>query len=157
MAFEVKLVSSLAKIFPTNGPENIISKAAALKGEKCSFQAAFFSPKQWMDVEVTIDSPLKDFITLRQVDLVPVDVFPFCKDNKLDDDALLKEPGLAPDVLRPLWNNCVMTAENQWRSLWITVDVPKDFDAGKYPIKLIFTEITPEFKRKKLKTATLSI
>ena len=156
MAFEVKLVSSLAKIFPTNGPENIISKAAALKEEKYSFQAAFFSDKQWMDVEVTIDSSLKDFITLRQVDLVPVDVFPFCKDNKLDDDALLKEPGLAPDVLRPLWNNCVMTAENQWRSLWITVDVPKDFDAGKYPIKLIFTEITPEFKRKKLKTATLS-
>ena len=127
MSFKVKLTSSLAKIFPGSGPENIIRKAAALKGEKYSFQAAFFSSEQWLDVEISIESGLKEFISIRQVDLVPVDVFPFCNDNKLDDDALLTAPGLAPDVLRPLWQNCVMTAADQWRSLWITINIPEDF------------------------------
>ncbi|MBE6390534.1 MAG: DUF4091 domain-containing protein [Lentisphaerae bacterium] len=157
MAFEVKLTSSLAKVFPDKAPENVIRKAAALRGERFSFQAAFFSSDYWLDVEVTIDSPLKDFASLRQVDLVPVDVFPFCKDNKLDDDALLTAPGLAPDVLRPLWNNCVMTATNQWRSVWVTVNVPVDFAAGKYPVKLIFTAVYPDGKRKRLTTAALPL
>ena len=107
MDFKVKLISSLAKVFPCREPENTIRKAAALRGERYSFQAAFFSTSQWLDVEVTVDSPLKEHIILRQVDLVPVDVFPFCEDQKLDDDSLMTEPGLAPDLLRPLWQNCV--------------------------------------------------
>ena len=157
MSFEVKLTSSLAKVFPERSPENVIRKAAALRGEKFSFQAAFFSTEQWLDVEVAVDSPLQEFISIRKVDLVPVDVFPFCQDGKLDDDALLTSPGLAPDVLRPLWKNCVMTAANQWRSLWVTVNIPADFAAGKYPVKLIFTAISPAGKRKRLTAATLSL
>ena len=157
MDFKVKLISSLAKVFPCREPENTIRKAAALRGERYSFQAAFFSTSQWLDVEVTVDSPLKEHIILRQVDLVPVDVFPFCEDQKLDDDSLMTEPGLAPDLLRPLWQNCVMTAENQWRAMWVTVNVPADFAAGKYPVKLIFTAILPTGKRKRLTTATLNL
>lgn len=143
MAFKVKLVSSLCKVFPAIVPDKTIRKGSVLRNEIYSFQAAYYSDEFWSDIEIGIDSPLAEHIRVRQVELVPVDYLP-----ALDDDALLTVPGMAPDLLNELWQNRIMTATNQWRSLWITVDVPSHAAPGKFPIRIIFTRIAPDGKRK---------
>ncbi|MBO5668279.1 MAG: DUF4091 domain-containing protein [Lentisphaeria bacterium] len=115
-----------------------------MKNEVFSFQAAFCCSEQWLDVEVKTDSPLAGYITVREVSLVPVEHLP----EELDDDALLRTPGLAPDLLRPLWNNKIMTDAGVWQSLWFTVKIPADFPAGKAPVRITFTGCDQQQKRR---------
>jgi len=81
-----------------------------------------------------VESELARHITLRQVDLVPVDYLP----PEMDEDAILTKPGLAPDLLAQMWNSKVMTAAGQWRSVWISIEVPND-KQGKFPVRIIFS------------------
>lgn len=134
--FEMKLMSSLAKVFldelPVYQPECMC--LTALKGETVSFQAAVTCTgfvKSRVDVVVT--SPIAHAIFVRSVENVPVNKA--C--NPITDDNYLKTTsGYYPDVLRELKDGMVDVFTGKWRSLWIDIEVTDELEAGTYPIEI---------------------
>ncbi len=123
-------VSSLEKILP-NGKRPPMEKGGAMaKNEVYSFQLAYIYDCYLRDIKLTIDSPIKDFITVRQVEYVP------CTSPNTwagDDYVITKTPFLCPDVLRPLDKRGVVSRYGFWNSLWVTVK--GDLPVGKHKIK----------------------
>ena len=133
MDFKTGQVSSLQRVF-LDGRCDLTEHNcdSVLKGERYSYQIAYKSSEKFF-AEIVIDSPLSQFITVRSVGNVPSDLpvyesdCEFCERN---------EPGLFPDVLFPIENNRVLIKRQNFYALWITVDLPKDTDAGDYEIKI---------------------
>lgn len=133
MDFKTVQVSSLQRVF-LDGRCDLTEHNcdSVLKGERYSYQIAYKSSEKFF-AEIIIDSPLSQFITVRSVGNVPSELpvyesdCEFCERN---------EPGLFPDVLFPIENNRVLIKRQNYYALWITVDLPKDTDAGDYEIKI---------------------
>lgn len=133
MDFKTGQVSSLQRVF-LDGRCDLTEHNcdSVLKGERYSYQIAYKSSEKFF-AEIVIDSPLSQFITVRSVGNVPSELpvyesdYEFCERN---------EPGLFPDVLFPIENNRVLIKRQNFYALWITVDLPKDTDAGDYEIKI---------------------
>lgn len=133
MDFKTGQVSSLQRVF-LDGRCDLTDHNcdSVLKGERYSYQIAYKSSEKFF-AEIVIDSPLSQFITVRSVGNVPSELpvyesdCEFCERN---------EPGLFPDVLFPIENNRVLIKRQNYYALWITVDLPKDTDAGDYEIKI---------------------
>lgn len=133
MDFKTGQVSSLQRVF-LDGRCDLTEHNcdSVLKGERYSYQIAYKSSEKFF-AEIVIDSPLSQFITVRSVGNVPSELpvyesdCEFCERN---------EPGLFPDVLFPIENNRVLIKRQNFYALWITVDLPKDTDAGNYEIKI---------------------
>lgn len=133
MDFKTGQVSSLQRVF-LDGRCDLTEHNcdSVLKGERYSYQIAYKSSEKFF-AEIVIDSPLSQFITVRSVGNVPSELpvyesdCEFCERN---------EPGLFPDVLFPIENNRVLIKRQNFYALWITVDLPKDMDAGDYEIKI---------------------
>lgn len=133
MDFKTVQVSSLQRVF-LDGRCDLTEHNcdSVLKGERYSYQIAYKSSEKFF-AEIVIDSPLSQFITVRSVGNVPSELpvyesdCEFCERN---------EPGLFPDVLFPIENNRVLIKRQNFYALWITVDLPKDTDAGDYEIKI---------------------
>lgn len=135
-AFEMKLMSSLAKVFPDEMPVYCpeCMRLTALKGETVSFQAAvkssnFFKTRG----EVCIHSPIQDYIRVRSVETVPVGR---ACNPKIDDNYLKTESGMYPDLLRDLKAQQVDIFAGKWRSLWIDIEADKAMKAGDYPVEI---------------------
>ena len=134
--YEMKLLSSLAKVFqdemPVYRPECL--KLSALWGETVSFQAAYtgdFFMRERLDVRVV--SPIEKWVRVRTVEQVPVGR----ATNRIVDDNYLKTTsGLYPDLLRDLKDGKAVVCSHQWRSLWIDVDVTEEIQAGDYEIEI---------------------
>lgn len=133
MDFKTVQVSSLQRVF-LDGRCDLTEHNcdSVLKGERYSYQIAYKSSEKFF-AEIVIDSPLSQFITVRSVGNVPSELpvyesdCEFCERN---------EPGLFPDVLFPIENSRVLIKRQNYYALWITVDLPKDTDAGDYEIKI---------------------
>lgn len=133
MDFKTVQVSSLQRVF-LDGRCDLTEHNcdSVLKGERYSYQIAYKSSEKFF-AEIVIDSPLSQFITVRSVGNVPSELpvyesdCEFCERN---------EPGLFPDVLFPIENNRVLIKRQNYYALWITVDLPKDTDAGDYEINI---------------------
>ena len=133
MDFKTGQVSSLQRVF-LDGRCDLTEHNcdSVLKGERYSYQIAYKSSEKFF-AEIVIDSPLSQFITVRSVGNVPSELpvyetdCEFCERN---------EPGLFPDVLFPIENNHVLIKRQNYYALWITVDLPKDTDAGDYEINI---------------------
>ena len=133
MDFKTGQVSSLQRVY-LDGRCDLTEHNcdSVLKGERYSYQIAYKSSEKFF-AEIVIDSPLSQFITVRSVGNVPSELpvyesdCEFCERN---------EPGLFPDVLFPIENNRVLIKRQNYYALWITVDLPKDTDAGDYEIKI---------------------
>lgn len=133
MDFKTVQVSSLQRVF-LDGRCDLTEHNcdSMLKGERYSYQIAYKSSEKFF-AEIVIDSPLSQFITVRSVGNVPSELpvyesdCEFCERN---------EPGLFPDVLFPIENNRVLIKRQNFYALWITVDLPKDTDAGDYEINI---------------------
>lgn len=133
MDFKTGQVSSLQRVY-LDGRCDLTEHNcdSVLKGERYSYQIAYKSSEKFF-AEIVIDSPLSQFITVRSVGNVPSELpvyesdCEFCERN---------EPGLFPDVLFPIENNRVLIKLQNYYALWITVDLPKDTDAGDYEIKI---------------------
>jgi len=135
MNFELTYQSSLAKIFPDRAPaEPPLRLIPAWQGERVHFQVPFRPDFSWGKARVEADSPLREFIRLRAVGLVPVDYLPPERDPDCVDDRI----GLYPDVLTDLPGGTFSTISNQWRSIWVTVAVPEDLPGGDYPVTIRF-------------------
>lgn len=132
--FYCKQVSALEKIFLDDKPEDkaAFHSFSALCGEKFSYQIMYCGEVHTpVAAQVTVESPLKEYIALHVVGNVPSEAP--CYLGHIDDDYITTKAGLIPDVLYPLEDGKIFIAQ-RWHSLWIDVNVPKDFAAGKYPI-----------------------
>lgn len=134
--YEMKLLSSLAKVFqdetPVYRPECL--GLSALWGETVSFQAAYtgdFFMRERLDVKVV--SPIADHVRVRSVEQVPVGR---ATNGIVDDNYLRTTSGLYPDLLKDIPDGKVIVCSNQWRSLWIDVEVTEDIPAGRYEIEI---------------------
>ena len=133
--FETKLLSSLVKVFPKEVPVGTVMKnAVALRGEVFSFQVAYRTNAHRIPVEVGVESALKRHILLRSVENVPVEWMP----DAIDEDVVGTAPGMYPDILRELDNGKLNSVWDHWRSIWVTVRIPKNCKGGKYDIKVLF-------------------
>lgn len=133
MDFKTGQVSSLQRVF-LDGRCDLTEHNcdSALKGERYSYQIAYKSSEKFF-AEIVIDSPLSQFITVRSVGNVPSELPVYESDCKFCER---NEPGLFPDVLFPIENNRVLIKRQNYYALWITVDLPKDTDAGDYEINI---------------------
>ena len=134
MQFIIKTIGSLCKVFPDTEPlTEECHSGAVVTGGRFSFQQAVYSNHRIREMEIKIDSPLEKYIRLRPVALAPANYTGYYFDDKVERTS----PGLYPDYLEENKNVfCVLP--KQWRSLWISIDVPHDWPAGKYEIKIKF-------------------
>lgn len=133
MDFKTGQVSSLQRVF-LDGRCDLTEHNcdSVLKGERYSYQIAYKSSEKFF-AEIVIDSPLSQFITVRSVGNVPSELPVYESDCDFYER---NEPGLFPDVLFPIENSRVLIKRQNYYALWITVDLPKDTDAGDYEIKI---------------------
>lgn len=140
---QYKLVSSLEKIFADTKIDELVEydSCAMVKGDVTSFQFVYnkkFIPNEHnssMDFKLKINSKLKEYISVRQVDNVPV-LFP-CYPERNDDNYISKKAGLYPDILREL-DEYIIFNPRRTKALWIDVTIPTDIGAGDYVIELEF-------------------
>ena len=146
MEFQVKQISSLSKVYLDGKCEFFeIKKAKLLKGERFSYQIAYKSDERFTST-VKIESELEKYITVRAVGNVPSEL-PCYPDRTLYAERT--EPGLFPDVLFPVGKSHFVKPNN-WFGLWITVELPKEVEAGKYDIKVKLYKDEEEISSNKL-------
>lgn len=114
------------EIFTVSSLTNVIAgaklkretKGTMLKNEVFSFQVVYRYDWCARDIDITIDSPIKKFITPRIAESVPVTT-----PNTWagDDFVLSKEPFLLPDVLVPIEKRRPTGRYNTYSVLWFTV------------------------------------
>lgn len=133
MDFKTGQVSSLQRVF-LDGRCDLTEHncGSVLKGERYSYQIVYKSSEKFF-AEIVIDSPLSQFITVRSVGNVPSELPVYESDCDFYER---NEPGLFPDVLFPIENSRVLIKRQNYYALWITVDLPKNTDAGEYEIKI---------------------
>lgn len=135
--FETQVISSLEKVFPDEALDLVeVKKGSALQNEIYSFQVAYRSNGPLIkNIAVKVESDLASNINLRAVGLAPSE-FPIYNDH--DDNVLRTQASLFPDPLYKLDNDGITAFTNQWRTIWITVDINESIDDGTYPIKIKF-------------------
>lgn len=134
--FETKLLSSLTKVFADETPtEQAFNSASALFGETYSFQVAYTSDTLLKNINVNLNSSLADRILIRTVGLVPSEMPCF---KNPDDNVLRTTPGLYPDPLYELNQQSISAVPQQWRSIWVSVELDQSVSAGLHSIQISF-------------------
>jgi len=136
-SLSTRCISSLSKVFADSDfQDNPINKGSALINETYSFQVAYHSKRLLKQVRVDVHSDLEECISVRSVGLVPSEL-PCYHDH--DQHILKSVPGLYPDPLYPIHESDGLIAfPNQWRSLWVSVDLHEKVKPGLYPIEVSF-------------------
>ena len=139
---ELKIFSSLSKIFPDMEPDPAeeIDSGCALTGERYSFQVAAKSLNHSQSCAwVKIESDLGEAVSVRYVDYVPCDhTLPKEYQHLCQHPA----PGLMPDILKPL-PPYLWVYDYSFRTLWITVDTAHALATpGKHTVKVILSDDT---------------
>lgn len=138
-------LSSLEKVMITDYkyPKKEFLRMSVLKNETASYQIAYTQKLEEgifrapnVDFKVTVKSPLKKYITLRDVINIPSEYPAYLIPT--DDDYISRKPGLYPDLLQPKQRQNVIAVSNQNFSLWVTLKLDGSVDAGVYPIDIIF-------------------
>ncbi|MGL4346152.1 MAG: DUF4091 domain-containing protein [Cellulosilyticaceae bacterium] len=128
MSIEVRCLSSLEKVFLNQEPKEVVEMMfSRFQNEKFAFQIAYrgLPGAKYFNqhLKVEVDSPLKEFINVYRVGLVPSE---FPAYDQYDENYLTNEPGLFPDPLFPLEEGKVKLLPHQWRALWIEIgEVPE--------------------------------
>ncbi len=128
---KLKQVSSLEKIFLKDSfPTSDYTSASVLTGEEFDYQIAYCSD-EITDVSVSVESDLS-------VDVYAVEHVPSCLPvyGEDDGDYLTRDPGLFPDVLRPI-EQAHIRVTSFTNTIWIHV---KPMQEGIYPIKVTIEE-----------------
>jgi hypothetical protein len=141
MSVKCRILSSLVKVFPNETPvAGEISGVECFLNETVSFQVAFTETDLAASypAQIIIDSPIKKYIRLRAVRLIPL-LSPF---SPADGNYLKSSPGMYPDLLSDVKNNWIRIYGGQWHSVWIDAEPsgnsenPEDLPpAGTYPVR----------------------
>lgn len=127
---EIYTVSSLEKVLLHKKPKTQ-KQGSMAKNETFAFQVAYKYNRFANDIRVEIESPIKDFITYRQVEYVA------CTSVNLwegDGFYFSDKPFACPDILRPLKNGLAKARACEYSTLWFTVK--GNLPAGKHKIKI---------------------
>lgn len=134
--YEFYMTSALEKVFPHRRPAEMKPgfTLSTFKGQKCAVQLVCTArngdpnmPVQQYRIEV-LGAP--GGVQLRSVELMPAKLA--CYENS-DDHYITKFPGLFPDLLQEMETPEVLPLPRQYRSIWLTFDIPEDA-AGDYPV-----------------------
>lgn len=140
--YEFFLASALEKVFPAVRPAEMAdgSRLTAWRGTRASVQLVYHAVADGgmpsfndmrFDISVT-GAPCE--ATLRRVDLTPVQLPVF---ETADEFYLDYNPGLYPDVLTPMEEAVIVPRLRQYRSIWLTWDIPADATPGAYDVSVI--------------------
>ena len=127
---EIYTVSSLEKVLLHKKPKTE-ARGKMLKNQTFSFQIAYKYSRFANDIRVKIESPIKKFITYRQVEYVP------CTSVNLwegDGFYFSDKSFVCPDVLRPTKKGLLKSRACAYSSAWFTVK--GDLPVGKHKIKI---------------------
>lgn len=137
---QTKIISSLEKVFIDRNIQTYpqLKRLSALRGERINFQIATTyvtkgSPMPYIAPKFMpkLSGELAKYADLRQIMYVPVTFTHHM--YGFDDNYLKTEPGLYPDVLRPLYYGGTITfAKDGLNSVWVEINIPKDMAAGVY-------------------------
>ena len=141
MSVRLQLASSLEKIRVFAAPTLGFYPLTVLQGDQISFQVAFYPEKdsfsRRVSYTIAVESPLADWIQVRQVEQVPVLLPAF---DASDGGYIDTAPGLYPDLLRTLYEeNHAFGIRGQWSSLWVEVSPDASVPAGTYPCTITDT------------------
>ncbi len=141
MKLQMKMVSSLEKCFVNDTLRSKKEKKEFImfKNERLSFQVAYradnpaYTPVRWAGVKLS--GALAKYAKARLVSNV-LNMYP-TYGTDVGGEFITKEPGAYPDMLRPfVYPNAVSLPHNQTHAIWIDIELPEDFEAGKYDISL---------------------
>ena len=141
---KIKIVSSLEKVFVDSKIDSFtpLEKVSVLKGERLNFQVVHAydtvdSPLIYETLRImpTFSGELAPLSSFRGVAHVPVTKTIHC--NGTDDNYVRTEPGLYPDILRPMYYGGKFSfTPCSTNSTWVEINGPKDFEAGEYTFKI---------------------
>jgi tRNA modification GTPase TrmE len=121
----IKLISSLEKCFLDDNIDlkQEFTRGSCFKNEIFRFGCCYILDEicdNKRNAVLTVDSPLAEYVTVRRVEQIPVQM-PVCRLN-YDDDYIRTTPGLYPDVLLPLEENPRVILTNTLKSTLKTVN-----------------------------------
>ena len=137
--YEFFITSSLEKVFPGKRPEEMKdgSSLSCWRGSRASVQLVYymedredFLPLQEFEIEIA-GAPCK--AQVRRVELIPSDLPCY---GIRDEHYITDRPGLFPDLLRPIERPVVRPLRGQYRSLWISWEIPENIKPGDYRIEI---------------------
>lgn len=138
---KIKLLPSVEKCFLDEDidKKSAITRLSMLKNERLSFQMAYTGLGMGRTVckrgKLTISGELAHKITAYRIENVPVTVpaYPWTE----DDNYLRREPGLYPDLMRPLDFDVPLAVVNgQLNSCLFTVEDADGIKSGEYEVTL---------------------
>ena len=139
--YDVFLASSLEKVFPSRRPRQLPpdSRLSVWPGNRCAVQLVYRAEDipyalKGFRIEVC-GAPTTPH--LRSVELIPAEMP--CFEVPQDSDYITKEPGLYPDLLQPLQDNRVTIIPRQYRSVWISWEIPPDATPGEHRVCISLT------------------
>lgn len=142
---EFFLVSTMEKVLPTTRPTPMQpgTKISSWPGARAGVQLVYYMTSGYLSSNDVFHEAFSVAVEggpceaeIRKTQLVPVEVP--CQPGA-DDYFISKEPGMYPDLLLPLQDKLVPFVWNQYRSLWISFDIPEDAKPGEYTIKIKVT------------------
>ena len=141
----IKAISSLEKVMSSHTLDSFraVERLTAARGERVSFQIAVQETvkSQAGTVQISLRSPLSRHTRLFSVEYVPCEM-PLYQD-RTGGDVITREPGLFPDVLRPLKKGeKVRLALYTLKPFWCTVELPEDVTPGAYPVYISLRDET---------------
>lgn len=152
MDYDVRIISTLEKVFPKGGMLNAkpLKRLSGFRKQRVSFQAAYcFHGAYYVDqtlvqaarnpyAAVRTEGNFEGEVSIRKVECVPV-YFPHEKQaDKCDSEYIGDEAGLYPDILADFDGTVQMITE-QWRALWIDCEIPETAAGGDREVTLVFT------------------
>ncbi len=137
----MKMVSSLEKCFYDDALESKKEKKDFImfKNERLSFQVMLRA--EHLDINIVREAKIElggELAKYARVRLVAnvLNMFPTYNVNP-GGEFIRTEPGAYPDIIRPLpYNNAISLPHAQTHVLWVDIELPEDFTAGKYGITL---------------------
>ena len=145
---KLKVLSSLEKCFYNDDIDSKPEKKEFIifKNERLSFQVAFLNTvidRFIVQCTVTLGGDLAKYTTVKQVGSVPVAYpAPFPRSEGV---YIKKEPGLYPDIIRPLYYAGKVPAPySHLQSLWLDVEPACELEAGNYTLSVNFTSPSKE-------------
>ena len=144
---QLKILSSLEKVFAKKEPQEVLLNRSFFKNENHSFQIAYTMPSVpeiSEEVSVKVEGlPQGMALKLYDVKLMPSE---FPAHPKIDDNYLSVDPGLYPDLLQELKNNTLTVHPEYWKSLWIELLPSSKMKGGNYSITIKFYKEDLELK-----------
>ena len=141
--WEFVVCDALAKVHPVRDPRpaSAETRFQAFLGEPASFQLAYRPPleptfRDPSPLQVRVEGTAADLVSASCVDLVPCS---FVALPGHDEGYEFDEPGLYPDLLRPVSNGEVPVRFGAWSALWFDVTTTDPARAGVHELTIVMT------------------